>query len=54
MKFERQYVDDLGTIEIWYFDTTKYTSGPYKIDIQYTKRAIDDFKLARTKKKRTT
>lgn len=52
MKFERRYTDELETVEIWYFDYSKHINGPYKVDIQYSKQAIEEFKSIRNKKKR--
>ncbi len=51
MKFERKYTEEDGTTETWYYDTTRNTAGPIKVEITYSKKSLDEFKEIRKKKK---
>jgi hypothetical protein len=36
-KFERRYVGEDGSVEVWKFDTRKNTNGPYETTMEYPK-----------------
>jgi hypothetical protein len=48
-KFTREYVNNSGTISTWYYDRTKSTSGPFKVEHQYTKEYLDSLKEKKKK-----
>jgi hypothetical protein len=54
-KFEWKLSDDDGSYQTWYWDLSKSTHGPVRVEIQYSKEAItefkDDKKAKRNKKK---
>ena len=37
IKFERRYVGEDGSVEVWKFDTRKNTNGPYETTMEYPK-----------------
>jgi hypothetical protein len=43
--------DDDGTVHIWYWDTTKNVSGPIRVEVQYSKEALTEFKEGRKEKR---
>jgi len=48
-KFTREYTNDNGTISTWYYDRTKSSSGPFKVEHQYTKEYLDSLKEKKKK-----
>tara|TARA_R110000868_G_scaffold5645_6_gene33400 strand:- start:137 stop:346 length:210 start_codon:yes stop_codon:yes gene_type:complete len=48
-KFTREYTNDSGTISTWYYDRTKSSSGPFKVEHQYTKEYLDSLKEKKKK-----
>jgi hypothetical protein len=37
IKFERRYVGEDGSVEVWKFDTRKNANGPYETTMEYPK-----------------
>jgi hypothetical protein len=50
-KFEWRMPDDDGTVHIWYWDTSKNVSGPIRVEVQYSKEALTEFKEGRKEKR---
>jgi hypothetical protein len=48
-KFTREYINNSGTISTWHYDRTKSTSGPFKVEHQYTKEYLDSLKEKKKK-----
>jgi hypothetical protein len=51
-KHERKIVDDDGSVSIWYYDSTRFTNGPYKVEIQYSQQFLDEMNLGKRNKKK--
>lgn len=48
-KFTRQYTSSDGTVSTWYYDRSKSTSGPYRVEHQYSKEFLQSVKEPKLK-----
>ena len=50
-KYVREYVNETGIVSTWYYDKSRSTSGPYRVDQKYSKEYLDSLKEKKKKVK---
>ena len=48
-KYTSVYTNDDGTVSTWHYDKSKSSSGPIKVEHQYTKEYLDSLKEKKKK-----
>ena len=48
-KYTRVYTNDDRTVSTWHYDKSKSSSGPIKVEHQYTKEYLDSLKEKKKK-----